>query len=175
MDRMVVDLRKDKIRLAHGSEQEVDIYSESEIERIIFYIQDPSKVSIRNKLIVLLLLYTGIRVSELVSIKIKNLDFLTMQLNVIGKGGKIREVPLRPEVVEVAKEYLATERNHNRFSGSEYLLLTQRSGKMDRDAVNKLLNKYGEYLAINIRPHKFRHTFCTRLIKLGVPLTTVSV
>lgn len=174
MDRMVVDLRKDKIRVAHGSEAEVEIYSESEVERMLFYIQDPSKVTVRDKLIVLLILYTGVRVSELVSIRLKDLDFLTMQLRVVGKGGKIREVPLRPEVVEAAKEYMASERKEHKFSGSEHLLLTQRSGKMDRDAVNKLLSKHGEYLAITMRPHKFRHTFCTRLLNLGVPLTTVS-
>lgn len=103
MDRMVVDLRKDKIRIAHGSEQEVEVYSESEVERLLFYIQNPERVNVRDKLIILILLYTRLRVSELVSIKIKDLDFLTMQLHVVGKGGKIREVPLRPEVVEVAK------------------------------------------------------------------------
>ena len=97
-----------------------------------------------------------------------------MQLHAVGKGCKIREVPLRSEVVEVAKEYMNTERREHKFSDSEYLLLTQRSGKMDRDAVNKLLNKHGEYLAITMRPHKFRHTFCTRLLIVGVPLTTVS-
>jgi site-specific recombinase XerD len=113
-------------------------------------------------------------VSELVSIKIKDLDFLTMQLHVVGKGGKIREVPLRPEVVEVAKEYMNTERREHKSAESAYLLLTQRAGKLDRDTVNKLLKKHGEYLGITMWPHKFRHTFCTRLLKVGVPLTTVS-
>ena len=174
MTSMVVDLKKDKTRIAYGSEQEVEVYTENEVERLLFYIQDPSKVSLRDKLIVLLLLYTGIRVSELVSIRLKDLDFLTMQLHVVGKGGKIREVPLRSEVVDVAKEYMATERKGHKFSHSEYLLLTQRSGKMDRDAVNKLLNKHGEYLGITMRPHKFRHSFCTRLLKAGVPLTTTA-
>ena len=174
MDRMVIDLRRDKIRVAHGSEQEVEVYTENEVERLLFYIQDTEKVIVRDKLIILILLYTGLRVSELVSIKIKDLDFLTMQLYVVGKGGKIREVPLRPEVVEVAREYMATERKEHKFAESAYLLLTQRAGKMDRDTVNKLLNKHGEYLGITMRPHKFRHTFCTRLLKVGVPLTTVS-
>jgi len=174
MTSMVVDLKRDKIRIAYGSEQEVEVYTENEVERLLFYIQDQDRVSLRDKLIVLLLLYTGIRVSELVSIRLKDLDLLTLQLHVVGKGGKIREVPLRSEVVEVAKEYMATERKDHKFSDSEYLLLTQRSGKMDRDAVNKLLNKHGEYLAITMRPHKFRHTFCTRLLKAGVPLTTTA-
>ena len=63
MDRMVVDLRRDKIRVAHGSEQEVEVYTENEVERLLFYIQDTEKVSVRDKLIILILLYTGLRVS----------------------------------------------------------------------------------------------------------------
>ncbi len=88
MTSMVVDLKKDKTRIAYGSEQEVEVYTENEVERLLFYIQDQEKVSLRDKLIVLLLLYTGIRVSELVSIRLKDLDFLTMQLHVVGKGGQ---------------------------------------------------------------------------------------
>jgi site-specific recombinase XerD len=45
---------------------------------------------------------------------------------------------------------------------------------MDRDAVNKLLKKHGKVLGIYMKPHKFRHTFCTTLINRGVPLTTVA-
>src|SRR5690606_40036772 len=68
----------------------------------------------------------------------------------------------RSEVVEVAKEYLTTERKVHKYADSEYLLLTERSSKMNRDAVNKLLKKHGDELGITMRPHKFRHTFCTR-------------
>lgn len=174
MDELVVDLRKDKIRIAYGSEQEVEVYTEHEVERLLLYLQDRAKVCVRNRLIIHLLLYTGIRVTELVSIKIQDIDLLTMQLNVRGKGGTFREVPLRAEVVKLIREYLDTERRKHKFCESEYLLLTQRAGKMHRDAVNKILNKYGKVLGIEMRPHKFRHTFCTRLINLGVPLTTVS-
>ncbi len=174
MDTRVVDLKKDKVRIAYGSEQEVEVYTESEVERLLFFIQNESKVSVRDKLIIYILLYTGIRVSELVSIKLKDIDLLTLQMMIYGKGGKLREVPLRAEVVKEIQTYLATERKEHRFNNSEYLLLTQRSGKMDRDAVNKLLNKYGRILGIQMRPHKFRHTFCTRLLKAGVPLSTIS-
>jgi integrase/recombinase XerD len=79
------------------------------VGRILFYIHDPTKVSARDKLITTLLLFTGVRVSELVSIRLRDMDFLTMQINVLGKGGKIREVPLRAEVIEAANEYMDTE------------------------------------------------------------------
>ena len=174
MDELVVDLRKDKVKVANGSEKEVEVYTDAEVDRLLFYIQDPAKVSVRDKLIINLLLFTGIRVGELVAIKPKDIDFLTMQLKVFGKGGKLREVPLRAEVIEVAKEYLDSERRSHKYHDSEYLLLTQRSGKMDRDAVNKLLNKLGKLLGISMKPHKFRHTMLSKLAHKGVPLTTIA-
>ena len=174
MTELVVDLRKDKVKVAGGSEREVEVYTEDEVDRILFYVHDPTKISARDKLIITLLFFTGVRVSELVSIRLKDMDFLTMQLNVLGKGGKIREVPLRAEVIEAANEYMDTERRQHKYSDSEYLLLTERSSKMDRDAVNKLLKKHGKVLGIYLKPHKFRHTFCTTLIDRGVPLTTVA-
>ena len=77
---------KDKIRIAYGSEQEVEVYTEPEVERLLLYLQDRAKVCVRNRLIIHLLLYTGIRVTELVSIKIQDIDLLTMQLNVRARG-----------------------------------------------------------------------------------------
>ncbi|MFL0194359.1 tyrosine-type recombinase/integrase [Clostridium sp. WILCCON 0269] len=173
-NEIVVDLKKDKVRIAAGSEGEVEIFTDTEIEKLLFFIQS-EKVLSRDRLIILLLLYTGIRVSELVSIKLKDIDVLAMNLTVAwGKGGKRREVPLKGEVVDSIKEYLEEERKNNKFAESEYLILTNRSAKMDRDAVNKLLNRMEGKLDIRMHPHKFRHTFCTRLLKRGAELTTVA-
>lgn len=91
-----------------------------------------------------------------------------------GKGGKRREVPLKGEVIEAIKEYLQGQRKDNKFVDSEYLILTNRSAKMDRDAINRLLNRLESKLSIRMHPHKFRHTFCTNLLKRGVELTTVA-
>lgn len=166
--------RKDKIKIAKGSEGKVEVFSDEEIEKILFYLENKDKVKERDRTIILILLYTGLRVSELVNIKINDMDLLTLNLNVVGKGGKYREVPLKGEVKDAIKEYMEGERRNSRFTNSKHLLLTERSGKMDKDTVNKLLNKHGENLNLRIYPHKFRHTFCTRLIKKGVDLTTVA-
>lgn len=119
---VVVDIAKDRVKLAYGSERQVEVLTESQVEKILFYIQNDEKVSKRNRMIILLLLYTGLRVSELCEIKIKNIDFLTAHLKVFGKGGKVREVPLKPEVVEAVKEYIV-ERSSNPFANSDYLLV----------------------------------------------------
>ena len=170
----IVDLKKDKVKLAAGSEKEVEVFTDVEVEKLLFYIQS-EEVTSRCRLIILLLLYTGVRVSELVSIKLRDIDLLSMNLIIAwGKGGKRREVPLKSDVVEAIKEYLQGERKDNKFVDSEYLILTNRSAKMDRDAVNKLLERMESKLGIRMHPHKYRHTFCTTLLKRGVELTTVA-
>jgi integrase/recombinase XerD len=170
----IVDRRKDKVKVAAGSEHEVEVLTEEEIERLFVYIQS-EQVSARDRMIVLLLLYTGVRVSELVSIKLKDVDMLAMNLTIAcGKGGKRREIPLKTEVIEAVKEYLEGERKDSKFAQSEFLILTNRAAKMDRDAVNKLLKKHGMQLNMVMKPHKFRHTFCTSLLKKGADLTVVA-
>jgi prepilin-type N-terminal cleavage/methylation domain-containing protein len=161
MTEQVIDLKKDKVKVAHGSEHEVEVLTDRETEQLLFYVEDDKICSSRDKLIVALLLYTGVRVSELVNLRLRDLDCLGMVLKVVwGKGGKVREVPMRTEVVETIQEYLEGERKANKHCDSEYLLLTQRAGKMDRDSVNKVLKQIGRQHGIQLNPHKFRnHNF----------------
>ena len=170
---LVVHPNKDKIKVARGSEGEVDIFSDEEVEKILFYMEN-KEVSLRNKLIIHILLYTGIRAGEIISIKTANIDFLTSHLKVIGKGGKMREVPIKAELLNLMKEYLDTERKDHRLNGSEYLLLSQRASRLDRDTINKVLNKIGKELNVKVYPHKFRHTFGSLLLRKGASITTIS-
>lgn len=85
VEESYIQLKKDRIPIAHGSEHVVTALSEEEVERLLFFIEDTRKVSARNKLIVYLLLYTGIRVSELVGIKLADIDYLTRILQICGK------------------------------------------------------------------------------------------
>ena len=94
---------KDKIKVAAGSQREVEVFSDEEVERILFYLENREKVNQRDRAAILILLYTGLRVSELVNLKIKNIDLLIMNLKVVGKGGKYREVPLKTEAAEIYK------------------------------------------------------------------------
>ncbi|MGG3892330.1 tyrosine-type recombinase/integrase [Geobacillus stearothermophilus] len=169
-----IQLKRDRIKIADGSEESVDALTEEQVEKLLFYVEDRRKVTLRNKLIVYLLLYTGVRVSELVGIQIADIDFLTSTLKVTGKGGKRREIGLRQDVLYLIRQYMKEERSGSVFSDSPYLLLSQRAGKMHRDAVRGWLAKISKELGFKLHPHLFRHTFCTRLLKKGVDLTTVS-
>ena len=173
MKEIVVENSKDRVKIAYGSEKQVEVYSDKEVERILFYIQNEDKVSKRNKVIVMLLLYTGVRVSELCSIKIKDIDFLNYSIKIYGKGGKFREVPLKFDLADVIKEYIK-DRDYN-LKDSEYQIIGQR-GALRRDAINTMLERLTEEIGMvnKLKPHTFRHTFCTRLINRGVPISTIS-
>ncbi len=173
--QQAVDTAKDKLKVANGSEKEVEVLADDDVERLLFHVANRVKVSARDALIVNLLLYSGIRVSELVSIRLRDVDLITGTLFVKnGKGSKSREIPLRGEVVDCMRDYISGERSLSKFKESELLLLTQRTGKMDRDTVNKILSALGRQTGLSLHPHLFRHTFCNRLVKRGVELTTVA-
>lgn len=169
-----IQLKRDNIKVASGSEQVVTALSEKEVEKLLFYLEDDTKVHQRNKLIAYLLLYTGVRVTELVNIKLADIDSLTATLIVHGKGGKVREISLRQDVLQLVKQYQSGERRKSNYFDSEYLLVSQRANKMHRDAVRNWLAKISDELGMKLHPHLFRHTFATRLLRKGVDLTTVS-
>ena len=136
---MVVHPKRDKIKVANGSEAEVVVFSEDEVERLLFHLENQEQVALRDKTLVYILLYAGLRVGELVNLKIQDLDLLTMSIKVVGKGGKYREVPLKPEVAEIIKTYMESDRKESPYAKSCQLFVTQRSGKMDTDTVNKVM------------------------------------
>lgn len=169
-----IQLKRDRVAIASSSEHVVTSLSDEEVEQLLFYVENSRKVSIRNKLIVYLLLHTGVRVTELVNIQQKDIDHLAHTLTITGKGGKVRELSLRGDVVELIKTYQRSERATSSYQGSPYLLLSQRSNQLHRDAVRGWFAKISKDLGFKLHPHLFRHTFCTKLLKRGVDITTVS-
>lgn len=171
VEGVFISIKKDKVKIASGSEAEVSILTDVQIETFLFHLEKESQ---RNKLIGYILLYTGIRVSELIQIQLTDIDQLTSQLTIKGKGGKIRNIPLRKDVLEILQSYLHGDRKKSKFNSSNYLLVSQRAEKMHRDAVRRWLEQVGKHLGFHIHPHMLRHTFCTRLLQNGVDITTVS-
>lgn len=166
---------RDKVRIAYGSEHQVSILSDEDLSRLKSLLKDGSKVSVRNKLIIYMLLYTGVRVSELVNIKLTHINNSSKTLLVtFGKGGVNREIPLKEELLTLIELYFTTARLKNQYRDSPFLFLSQRSNKMHRDAINRVLNRVGKQLNIHMHPHIFRHTIFTKLVRKGIPLSTVA-
>lgn len=117
-----------------------------------------------------ILINTGIRVSELVNIKLYAIQISDRKgsLTVIGKGEAKRTVPLNKNARKAIKDYLQVRRNDY----SKYLLIGQR-GKLERNAVNLILEKYGNRVGLKVTPHMARHTLGYNLIKQRIPITTI--
>lgn len=120
--------------------------------------------------IIEILLQTGIRVSELVNIKLNDIKVSERKgsLQVIGKGNAKRTLPLNKDARKAIEKYLEVRQ----YDRSEYLFIGQR-GAIKRNAVNLILNKYGERVQIKVTPHMARHTLGYHLVKKQVEITTI--
>lgn len=174
-EKMVVIMRKDRIKFAKGSERNVEVFSEDEISTMLTFLNDNPQVSLEQKLIVYLLLYTGIRLNELISIKISDIDFENRYLVITyGKGNKMRDIPLKLELIALIKQYIEKERSFHKLRDQEELFLPSQPAVLYAGEVNKVLKLLSEKLSTRVHAHKFRHTFATTLIKKDVNITTVS-
>ncbi len=137
---------------------------------------------IRDRAIIELLYSTGMRVAELVSRNMENLDFESEMLKVTGKGRKERLVPVgRPALEAVrawlpAREQLTLERvkrGHN--PENKALFLNTHGGRLTTRSVERLVKKYGERAGIpqTVTPHALRHSFATHLLEMGADLRSV--
>lgn len=147
----------------------------SEFEEIV-NLCDESPLGIRNRCLIELLFATGCRISELINIKITDINLINKDIKVKGKGNKERIVYFN----DISKKYLNIYINEMRpillnNKTNEYLLINHIGTKLTdrgvRDIINKLLLK----CSINkkVSPHTFRHTFATMLLNEGCDLKSV--
>lgn len=148
-----------------------------EIEIIINAVDLDSKEGMRNKAILETLYSCGLRVSELVNLKVQNLFLDIGFIKVLGKGMKERLVPIGTKAAECISIYMKEYRtNLNISEGFEgYLFVNRRGKNLTRNMifiiVKDLVKKAG--LNKNISPHTFRHSFATHLIEGGADLRAV--
>jgi len=147
-----------------------------EIERVIAAAEMDKPTGIRDRAMMQLLYATGLRVSELCHLGLKDLELSSGVLRTMGKGNKQRLVPVGRQAIEAVEEYLRTGRPallKNR--ASKYLFVTARGGCMTRQSFWALLAKYGKKAGIfrELTPHVLRHSFATHLLEGGADLRSV--
>ena len=131
----------------------------------------------RNQVIVELLYACGLRVTELIQIKIEDIDFYLDTLYVLGKGNKERYVPFGKKAADILKMYIEDGRELLMKKSNEhnFLLVNQNGKPLTSRGVRYILNKMVDDACMtqNIYPHKLRHTFATHLLNNGADLRSV--
>ena len=148
---------------------------DDELNKLFSVCKYDTAINQRNSVIIELLYATGVRVSELVNIKIKNIDRINKSIKVLGKGGKERIVLYNNHTSRALDKYLNDGYLLFNKKNSEYLILNHNGGKLSdryvRMIIDKLVRKAG--LDIKISPHTIRHTFATDMLEEGADLMTV--
>ena len=153
------------------------VLTEKDIKRIIdeSYLDNTFK-GLRFSLMLEILYATGIRVSELVSLKIGDLSDDFSQILILNKGKKQRMIPLISNVQKILKKYIS-RLDFEKNKSTNYLFPTNsKNGHITRIRFFQILKKMGKKLGINDRflsPHKIRHSFATHLLDRGVDLRVI--
>ncbi|MEO5908382.1 MAG: tyrosine-type recombinase/integrase, partial [Ginsengibacter sp.] len=154
-----------------------DTLSFSEIEKIISVIDLSTPEGARNKAIVETLYSCGLRVSELVNLKLSCLYFDAEYVRIIGKGDKERLVPIGSSAIKYISIYLKNIRVHMPvISGNEDVVFLNRRGKkLSRVMIFLIIKDLAKKASVTkrISPHTFRHSFATHLVEGGADLRAV--
>jgi len=154
-----------------------DTLSIKEIDRLIAAIDLSKAEGERNRAILEVLYSCGLRVTELITLKLSNVSFVEGFIKVVGKGNKERLAPIGNTALRYLNIYINEVRNHQKIQkGHEDIIFLNRRGKqltrvMIFTIIKKLAKKIG--LKKNISPHTFRHSFATHLIQGGADLRAV--
>lgn len=154
-----------------------EVLTIEEIDRIISVIDLSKQEGQRNKAIIETLYSCGLRVSELVNLKLQDCFFEEGFLRIIGKGNKERLVPVSPTVKDEVATYLEYDRSALPIQRGEeaYVFLNRRGARLTRVMVFTFIKNYANLAGIrkNISPHTFRHSFATHLIEGGANLRAI--
>ena len=151
-----------------------DTLSLTDINKIIGAIEISSKTGKRNQCIIEVLYGCGLRVSELIDIKISNINFKENYIKVTGKGNKTRFVPLANYTAELIQEYIKEIRSECKVTKKheDTLFLNSRGTNMSRVVVFLIIKELTDKAGVSkkISPHTFRHSFATHLLQNGADL-----
>jgi integrase/recombinase XerD len=153
------------------------VLSVQEMELILSKPDVDDKFGLRDKAILELFYACGLRVSELINLKISDLFFNDEIIRVLGKGSKERLIPIGSSAIKWINEYLKRSRIvlEKKSISANYLFLNSRGSKFSRMGVWKIVDRYLKEAVINkdVHPHTFRHSFATHLLEGGADLRAV--
>lgn len=151
-------------------------FSEKEVDAVLLFMQNPVGFeAVRDKLIVDLLYTTGMRRTELIHLKLANVNFGASTIKVLGKRNKERIIPILPVINCQFEGYLKERNELENIIDEEYFFLSKKGVKINESFVYRLINSYFSTVSEKVKksPHILRHTFATHLLNNGADLNSV--
>ena len=154
-----------------------DVLTVEEIQNIMDVIDLSTPEGHRNRAMVEVMYGCGLRVSELVTLRLSNLFFEDGFIKVVGKGNKERLIPIGKTAINAVNQYVDGKRKLLKIKKGEedYVFLNRRGAHLTREMVFMLVKKWVAAAGIDktVSPHTFRHSFATHLIEGGADLRAV--
>jgi len=150
-----------------------------EVERLLTQPDVKTPIGLRDRAMLEVFYSTGLRVSELIGVRITDLDAKVGCVRCIGKGDKERIVPVGKKALAIVERYLRDARPKllGRVTGNPALFVNRRGAPLSRVGVWKILSAYGRLagLRMALTPHMLRHSFATHLLERGADLRSVQL
>ncbi len=147
-----------------------------EVEKLLASPDLTDKIGIRDKAMLEVLYATGLRVTELVSLRVSDLNLDLGIVTTLGKGSKERTVPMGKSAVNWTRRYLSIRPKLLEGKNSPYLFVGSKGQSITRQSFWKIIVTYGEKARIgHITPHLLRHSFATHLLENGADLRSVQM
>jgi len=152
-----------------------DVLSVEEIDRIISAIDLSKPEGQRNKAIIETLYGCGLRVSELINLRLTDIHFKQEYITVTGKGNKQRLIPLNHNTIKQIEFYLQDRNRLKSIADQNILFLNRRGKKLSRIMIYTVIRELCLQAGIKkkVSPHTFRHSFATHLVQAGADLRAV--
>ena len=152
-----------------------------EVEKLLARPDEKTPLGLRDRAMLEVLYSTGLRVSELISLRVMDVDRATGCIRCIGKGDKERIVPIGKKALALVERYLRDARpklvGKKQQPQAPTLFINRRGGPLSRVGVWKILSAYGRQagLRVALTPHMLRHSFATHLLERGADLRSVQL
>ena len=153
-----------------------DTLSVKQVISLLEYVEGDTPLALRNQALLELIYGSGLRVSELLSLKTTDIHLKQAYVSVYGKGNKMREVPMNETAVHSITYYMRDGRPSLNKKQYTHLFLNRFGNPLSRVGFYKLLTSWSQSLGLpKINPHMLRHAFATHLLENGLDLRTLQL
>jgi len=159
-----------RLKIPKAPKKIIPIFSEEQLRQLLGAVDITSPISYRDYTIMLTLLDTGIRCSELTGLRLTDVNLESRLLKVWGKGSKERQVPIGAKVQKALWKYLTRYRPEPATPRYEQVFLTRDGHPLTKDRLEAIVERYGKKAGITgarVSPHTFRHTMAVTFLRNG--------